>query len=140
MKNWLWFGRTGSGKTTIVNLICRFYEPKKGEIIINNGNYKEYNISSIRKRIGYVMQETQILPNTIIDNIRYVNKNITQKQIENIFKKLKLHDKITNFENGYNTDIYNNPDILSTRRKANYKFCKSNGNRCWCYYFRWSIF
>lgn len=121
-------GRTGSGKTTIANLLCRFYEPQKGEIQINNQNYKNYSISSIRKRIGYVMQEVQILPNTIIDNIRYVNKDITIEQIENIFKKLKLHDKILELENGYNTDIYNNSEILSTRRKTNDKFCKSYGS------------
>ena len=65
------------------------------------------------------MQEVQILPNTIIDNIRYANEDISKQDIENIFKKLKLHDKIVKLENGYNTDIYNNPDILSTRRKTN---------------------
>ena len=108
-------GRTGSGKTTIVNLLCRLYEPVKGEIIINGSNYLEYSISSLRSRIGYVMQEIQIFPGTIIDNIRYVNKDITDKEIKNIFKILKLHEKILELENGYNTDIYCNPDILSSR-------------------------
>lgn len=122
-------GKTGSGKTTIANLLCRFYEPQKGEIQINNKDYKSYSISSIRKKIGYVMQEVQILPNTIIDNIRYVNKNITIKEIQNILKRLKLHDKILELENGYNTDIYNNAEILSTRRKANAKLCKGYGSR-----------
>lgn len=112
-------GKTGSGKTTIANLLCRFYEPTKGEIQINNDDYKKYSISSIREKIGYIMQEVQILPNSIIDNIRYVNKNIEISEIENIFKKLKLHKKIIELENGYYTDIYNNPDILSTRRKTN---------------------
>ena len=100
-------GKTGSGKTTITSLLCRFYEPIKGEILINNKNYKKYKISSLRKRIGYVMQEVEIFPNTIIDNIKYINK-----------------------------DIYNNPDILSTRRKTINKFCKNNGNRHRCNYFR----
>lgn len=122
-------GKTGSGKTTIANLLCRFYEPQKGEIQINNKDYKNYSISSIRKRIGYVMQEVQILPNTIIDNIRYVNKNITIKEIQNIFKRLKLHEKILELENGYYTDIYNNSEILSTRRKTNVKLRKGYGSR-----------
>ncbi len=108
-------GRTGCGKTTIINLLCRFYEPVKGKIKINNKNYLDYNISSLRKRIGYVMQEVQILPNTIIDNIRYVNKDITLQEIEEIFRKLRLHEKIKSLDDGYNTDIYSNPDILSTR-------------------------
>lgn len=112
-------GRTGSGKTTIVNLLCKFYEPTKGKIKINNINYLKYDISSLRSRIGYVMQDIQILPNSIIDNIKYVNEDITLEEIQNIFKKLKLHNKILNLEDGYNTDIFNNPDILSMRRKTN---------------------
>ncbi|MCI8654481.1 MAG: ATP-binding cassette domain-containing protein, partial [Clostridia bacterium] len=129
-------GKTGSGKTTITSLLCRFYEPIKGEILINNKNYKKYKISSLRKRIGYVMQEVEIFPNTIIDNIKYINKDISIEEIKDIFKKLKLHNKIENLEYGYNTDIYNNPDILSTRRKTINKFCKNNGNRHRCNYFR----
>lgn len=117
-------GRTGSGKTTIVNLICRFYEPVNGEIRINGKNYLKYSISSLRKRIGYVMQETYLLPTTIIDNIRYVNKNITDEEIKNIFKKLKLHDKIMKLENGYNTNIFDNQDILSTGEKQMINFAR----------------
>lgn len=117
-------GRTGSGKTTIVNLICRFYEPTLGEIKVNGKNYLNYSISSIRNRIGYVMQDTYILANTIIDNIRYVNENITEEEIHTIFKKLKLHDKIMSFEKGYYTDIYNNPDILSTGEKQMINFAR----------------
>lgn len=130
-------GKTGSGKTTITSLLCRFYEPIKGEILINNNkNYQKYKISSLRKRIGYVIQETEIFPNTIIDNIRYVNKDITIDEIKDIFVKLKLHNKIEDLKDGYNTDIYSNPDVLSTRRETIDKFCKDNGNRCRCNYFR----
>lgn len=117
-------GRTGSGKTTIVNLLCRFYEPVEGKIEINGINYLEYSISSIRKRIGYIMQETYIVPNTIIDNIKYVNKNITDEEIQNIFKKLKMHEKIMKFKNGYNTDIRSNPDILSTGERQMINFAR----------------
>lgn len=117
-------GRTGSGKTTVVNLLCRFYEPVKGIIKINGTNYLKYSLSSLRKRIGYVMQDTYILPNTIIDNIRCVNKNITNEKIQDIFKKLKLHDKIIKLKDGYNTDIKNNPDILSTGEKQMLNFAR----------------
>lgn len=117
-------GRTGSGKTTIVNLLCRFYEPTRGEIKINGINYLEYSISSLRKRIGYVLQETYIVSNTIIDNIKYVNKNITDKEIENIFKKLKMHEKIMKLKDGYNTDIRSNPDILSTGERQMINFAR----------------
>lgn len=117
-------GKTGAGKTTITGLLCRFYEPIKGEILINGINYKEYNLESLRKRIGYVMQEVEIFPNTIIDNIRYSNKNISIENIIKIFKKLKLHDKIVELEKGYETDIYNNPDILSTGEKQLLNFAR----------------
>lgn len=117
-------GRTGSGKTTIVNLLCRFYEPTEGKIKINGDNYLDYSISSLRRNIGYVMQDIHILPNTIIDNIKYVNKDITDEEIQNIFKKLKLHDKIMSLERGYSTDIYNNPDIFSSGEKQMLNFAR----------------
>lgn len=117
-------GRTGSGKTTIVNLLCRFYEPVKGQINVNGENYLKYSLFSLRKRIGYVMQDTYIFPGNIIDNIKYVNKDITEEEIKEIFKKLKLHDKIMSLDEGYNTDISSNPDILSTGEKQMINFAR----------------
>ena len=117
-------GRTGSGKTTIANLLCRFYEPTKGKIYINDNDYLEYSISSIRNRIGYVMQDVCIFPNTIIDNIKYVNNSITEEEIKDIFKKLKLHEKIMSLKDGYYTDIFNNTDILSTGEKQMINFAR----------------
>lgn len=109
-------GRTGSGKTTITNLLSRLYEPQKGDILINEKSNKSYTIKSIRNKIGYIMQDVTIVPNTIIDNVRYVNNDITIEEIEEIFKQLKLHEKIIKLKDGYYTDIYNNSDLLSTRR------------------------
>ena len=70
------------------------------------------------------MQDVQLLPHTIIDNIKYVNKNIKEIEIVNIFKKLKLHDKIMTLEHGYNTNIFDNPDILSTGEKQLINFAR----------------
>lgn len=117
-------GKTGSGKSTITNLLCRFYEPKDGKILINGSDYKNYSVSSLRSNIGYIMQDVQLLPSTIIDNIRYVNKEIKEEEIENIFKRLKLHDKIMTLEDGYNTNIFDNPDILSTGEKQLINFAR----------------
>ena len=105
-------------------LIGRFYEPVKGEIKINGINYLEYSISSLRKKIGYVMQETYIVSNTIIDNIKCVNKDIIDEEIQKIFKKLKIHEKIMKLKDGYNTDIKNNPDILSTGERQMINFAR----------------
>lgn len=117
-------GKTGSGKSTITNLLCRFYEPNDGKILINGIDYTEYSIESLRNNIGYIMQDVQLLPHTIIDNIKYVNKNIKEIEIVNIFKKLKLHDKIMTLEHGYNTNIFDNPDILSTGEKQLINFAR----------------
>lgn len=117
-------GRTGSGKTTIVNLLCRFYEPVKGKIKINDIDYSEYSISSLRRRIGYVMQETYIVHDTIMDNIKYVNENITDEEVQNIFKKLNMHEKIMKLKDGYNTNIRTNQDILSTGERQMINFAR----------------
>lgn len=117
-------GRTGVGKTTIVNLLERLYEPQKGEIRINHRDYKQYSISSIRNKIGYIMQEVQIVPNTIIDNIKYVNENITKEEIIEIFKILNLHEKIKSLPKGYDTDIYEDSNVLSIGEKQMISFAR----------------
>ena len=99
-------------------MLSRLYELQKGKILINGRENKEYTIKSIRNKIGYIMQEVQIVPNTIVDNIKYVNNDITLEEIEEIFKQLKLHEKIMSFKNGYYTNIYSNPNLLSTRRTS----------------------
>lgn len=117
-------GKTGSGKTTITNLLERLYEPQQGEIRINQKDYREYSIASVRDKIGYIMQEVQMVPNTIIDNIKYVNSKITKEEIIEIFKKLKLHEKIMSLPKGYNTNIYENPDMFSTGERQMISFAR----------------
>ena len=117
-------GKTGSGKSTIINLLCRFYETNKGKILVNGDDYKKYSISSLRNRIGYIMQDVQILPSSIIDNIRYVNKDIKISEIKDIFRRLKLHDKIMSLKDQYYTNIYDNADILSTGERQLINFAR----------------
>ena len=105
-------------------MLERLYEPQKGEIRINQRDYREYSISSIRDKIGYIMQEVQIVPNTIVDNIKYVNSKITKDEIVEIFKTLKMHEKIMSLPEGYQTNIYENPDILSTGEKQMISFAR----------------
>ncbi len=117
-------GKTGSGKTTVTNLLERLYEPQQGEIRINQKDYREYNIASIRNKIGYIMQEVEMVPNTIIDNIKYVNQKITKEEIIEIFKKLRLHEKIMSLPKEYRTNIYENPDVLSTGERQMISFAR----------------
>ncbi len=76
------------------------------------------------------MQDTYIFQGTIIDNIKFVNNNITDEEIKNIFKKLKLHDKIMQFKDGYNTDISKNPEILSTGERQMINFARVMAINC----------
>lgn len=117
-------GRTGSGKTTLVNLLCRFYNLKDGKIRINSQDYKKYKIHDLREQIGYVMQDVVIFEGNVYENINYANKKISNEEIINICKRLNLHKKIMSFEDGYKTNLNKNKDLLSTRRKTNDKLCK----------------
>lgn len=117
-------GRTGSGKTSLVNLICRFYDLIDGEIRINGKNYSEYSIRSLRNKIGYIMQKVVIFDGTILDNINYANKDITKDEIIQICKKLNLHDKIMSLKDGYETVISSDTDIFSAGEKQLLNFTR----------------
>ena len=117
-------GRTGCGKTTLVNLLCRFYETDKGEILINGKNINKYTLKSLRDNIGYVMQDVVIFEGNIYDNINYAQKNISKEQIEEICKKLKLHDKIISFSEGYELELNKNQDLFSQGEKQLINFAR----------------
>ncbi|MDO5002910.1 MAG: ABC transporter ATP-binding protein [bacterium] len=117
-------GKTGCGKTSLVNLICRFYDLDSGKILINEKNYKNYSLESLRSKIGYIMQNVVIFNGTILENINYVNNNVSREEIINICKKLKLHDKIIDLENGYDTFITSDTDLLSTGEKQLLNFAR----------------
>lgn len=117
-------GRTGSGKTSLVNIICRFYDLKDGKIEINGKDYKEYSIRSLRNKIGYIMQKVVIFDGTVLENINYANKNISKDDIIKICKKLNLHDKIMSLESGYETRISSDTDIFSSGEKQLLNFTR----------------
>ena len=117
-------GRTGSGKTSLVNLICRFYDLDKGTIEINEKDYKNYSIRSLRSKIGYIMQNVIIFDGTILENINYANKDISKEEIINICKKLNLHEKIESLENGYETRITSDTDVFSVGEKQLLNFSR----------------
>ena len=117
-------GKTGSGKTTLVNLLCRFYELKDGTIKINGQDYKKYKLSDLREQIGYVMQDVVILEGNVFENINYANKKVSEEEIINICKKLNLHNKIISLEKGYKTNLNKNKDLLSQGEKQMINFAR----------------
>ena len=117
-------GRTGSGKTSLVNLLCRFYDLDEGNIKINGRDYREYSIRSLRNKIGYIMQKVVIFDGTILENINYANKDISKDEIIEICKKLNLHEKIMSLKDGYETKISSDTDIFSTGEKQLLNFTR----------------
>lgn len=105
-------GKTGSGKTTIINLLNRFYEINGGEILIDNINIKNLDINELRKTIGMVLQDTKIFQGTIKDNIAYGRPNASMDEILNAAKLSFANTFIEKLPDGYNTYI-SNPDMLS---------------------------
>ena len=99
------FGKTGSGKTTIVNLICRLYDSNEGEINIDNKNIKLQNLDSLRSSIGYVPQDGYLFSGTIRDNIGFSNDKIIDEEIERAAKKAEIFDEINSFPKKFDTLI-----------------------------------
>lgn len=118
-------GKSGCGKSTLVNLIPRFYDITGGNILINDIDYKEYDLHSLRDNIGYVFQEPVIFHKSIMDNIKYGNNKISNEEVIEVCKKIGLHDKIASLDKGYNTiiDIYT--DKLSYGEKQLLNFARA---------------
>lgn len=117
-------GKTGSGKTTLVNLLCRFYSLTRGKILINGENYTNYTMQNLREKIGYVMQDVVIFKGNVYENINYANKKVSNEKIVEICKKLNLHEKIISLPHGYETDLSQNKDILSQGEKQIINFAR----------------
>lgn len=105
-------GRTGSGKTTIVNLLSRFYEIQNGEILIDGINIKNIDINILRKNIGIVLQDSKLFNGSIYENIAYAKPNATKEEVINAGKLAYVDTFVKRLPDGYDT-IINNSDILS---------------------------
>ncbi|MBN1993473.1 MAG: ABC transporter ATP-binding protein [Anaerolineae bacterium] len=110
-------GPTGGGKSTIVNLICRFYEPKRGLIRIGGTDYTSFTLESIQSRIGVVLQTPHLFSGTIRDNIRYGRLDATDEEIETAAKLAHAHEFIVGMEKGYDEEVGEGGGLLSTGQK-----------------------
>ena len=106
-------GETGSGKSTIANLICRFYDIDSGKIKIGNIDLKNIKLKSLRSQITIMQQENYLFSNTILENLKYGNDNITDIEVIDACKKMNIHNWIKSFPDGYNTILKNNGNNLS---------------------------
>ena len=110
-------GATGAGKSTLVNLVCRFFEPTKGEILIDGIDYRNRSLSWLESNLSYVLQSPHLFSGTVLDNIKYAKPDATMEQIVAAAKKAQAHEFIEKLPDGYNTDIGQGGDKLSTGQK-----------------------
>lgn len=118
-------GETGSGKSTIVNLICRFYEPTEGEILIDGIDYRKRSQLWLQSNLGYVLQTPHLFSGTIRDNIRYGRLDATDEEIEAAARLVNAHDFICKLEKGYDTEVGEGGSRLSTGQKQLISFARA---------------
>jgi ATP-binding cassette subfamily B protein len=110
-------GPTGGGKSTIVNLVSRFYEPNKGRITIGGQDYTDFSLHAIHSRIGMVLQTPHLFSGTVRENLRYGRLDATAEEIQNAAEIAGAHDFISKLEKGYDTEVGEGGILLSVGQK-----------------------
>ena len=118
-------GATGSGKSTIIKLLNRFYELDSGSIYIDNINVRDYSISSLRKNIGFVSQDVHLFSDTILNNITLQNSDISFLRVKQAAKDIELDDFISSLPNGYNYNVRERGAGLSTGQRQLISFLRA---------------
>lgn len=118
-------GPTGAGKTTIVNLISRFYDVQEGKVLIDNSDVKEVSIHSLRDQLGIMTQDNYLFTGTIKDNIRYGKLDATDEEIIAACKAVNAHDFIMKLEKGYDTELKERGGGLSQGQKQLLAFART---------------
>lgn len=117
-------GPTGAGKTTLVNLLSRFYNVDSGRILIDGVDIAGVTIRSLRKQMGVMMQDSFIFSGTIMDNIRYGNFSATDEEVIRAAKTVCAHDFIMEMENGYQTQVNERGSRLSAGQRQLISFAR----------------
>lgn len=118
-------GETGAGKSTLVNLACRFFEPTGGRILIDGRDYRERSMLWLHSNIGYVLQTPHLFSGSVKENIRYGRLSATDEEIVAAAKLVNAHDFITRMEHGYDSDVGEGGGQLSTGEKQLVSFARA---------------
>lgn len=118
-------GHTGAGKSTIVNLICRFYEPTEGSIYIDGKDYKDRSVSWLHDNLGYVLQSPHLFSGTILDNIRYGKPDASLEEVIEAAKMVEVDEFVKDFEDGYYTEVGESGARLSVGQKQLISFARA---------------
>ncbi|WML48674.1 ABC transporter ATP-binding protein [Neobacillus sp. PS3-34] len=118
-------GHTGSGKTTIVNLISRFYDPTSGRVKIDGVDLKDMSLTSLRNQISIVLQDTFIFSGTIMENIRFGRPDATDEEVAQAAKAVGAHTFIEKLANGYHTEVEERGNVLSVGERQLLSFARA---------------
>ena len=118
-------GETGAGKSTLVNLICRFYEPTSGQLLIDGRDARERSQLWLHSNIGYVLQTPHLFSGTILENLRYGKPDATIDEINNALRRVSADGVVAKVENGLETNVGEGGDLLSTGEKQLISFARA---------------
>lgn len=118
-------GETGAGKSTLVNLVCRFYEPSSGTVLVDGRDLRERSQLWLHSGIGYVLQTPQLFSGTVRQNLLYANPDATDAEIDAALELVSAKDVVSRLENGLDTDVGEGGDMLSTGEKQLISFARA---------------
>lgn len=118
-------GETGAGKSTLVNLLCRFYEPTAGQVLIDGRDVRERSQLWLHSNLGYVLQTPHLFSGTVLENLRYGNPNATMEQIEAACRLVSADKVIERMDGGYDAQVGEGGDMLSTGEKQLLSFARA---------------
>ena len=118
-------GETGAGKSTLVNLACRFFEPTSGKILIDGVDYRERSQLWLHSRLGYVLQNPHLFSGTVMENIRYGRLEATDEEVKAAARAVSADTVVEHLDNGYYSDVGEGGDKLSTGEKQLISFARA---------------
>ena len=118
-------GETGAGKSTLVNLACRFFEPTEGQILIDGRDYRERSQLWLHSHLGYVLQSPHLFSGSVMENIRYGRLDASDEEVIAAAKAVSADQVVEKLENGYQSDVGEGGDRLSTGEKQLISFARA---------------